>query len=312
LAVRDADVKATLHTFVPVLLGRGSVQLSGYIDQVIASYLGQGMVAALANAQTLYLLPVSLFGMAVSAAELPEMSGVAGDQAARAEHMRERLRGALRRVVFLVVPSAVAFVTVGDSIVSLLFQSGRFGAHATNTVWVILIGSALGLASGTQGRLLASAFYALGDPRPPLRAALLRVAITGLGGFALALPVRAWLGYSATWGAFGLTASAGVAAWIEFMLLRHTLAARIGGVPTPVRLGLGALAVALFAGASGHAASGAAQRLGAPAWLASASAVVVFGAVYLGVMTAARVPEARDLLRRVLRRKTNTSVRKSA
>src|SRR5262249_40170986 len=69
LAVRDEGVRATLRAFLPVLLGRGSVQLSGYIDQVIASYLGEEIVAAMSNAQTLYMLPVSLFGMAVSAAE---------------------------------------------------------------------------------------------------------------------------------------------------------------------------------------------------------------------------------------------------
>src|SRR5580704_7882696 len=72
-AVRDPGVRATLHAFVPIVLGRGSVQLSGYIDQALASYLAEGMVAALGYAQILYLLPVSLFGMAVSAAELPEM-----------------------------------------------------------------------------------------------------------------------------------------------------------------------------------------------------------------------------------------------
>src|SRR6185295_20369890 len=81
LAVRAPGVQSTLRAFVPVVLGRGSVQLSGYIDQVLASYLGTGIVTAISNAQTLYLLPVSLFGMAVSAAELPEMSSTTGGAA---------------------------------------------------------------------------------------------------------------------------------------------------------------------------------------------------------------------------------------
>ena len=50
------------------------VQLSAFIDHILASLLPTGAVAALTNAQTLYLLPVSLFGMSVSASELPEMS----------------------------------------------------------------------------------------------------------------------------------------------------------------------------------------------------------------------------------------------
>jgi len=298
LAVRDPGVAATLRAFVPVLLGRGSVQLSGYVDQVLASYLGQGILAAISAAQILYLLPVSLFGMAVSAAELPEMSSATGGEAVRAEHLQHRLRGSLRRIVFLVVPSAVAFVAIGRSIVALLFQTGRFSAGDTEIVWIILAGSAIGLSAGTQGRLLGSAFYALGDPRPPLRAALVRVAITAALGWAFALPLRDQLGYSPTWGAFGLTASAGLAAWIEFSLLRRWLARRIGPVPIPFRLGLGALAVAALAGGLGYSAGQLASTTGAPVWLSASAAIATFGIVYLGLMIVAGVPEASAFTRR--------------
>jgi putative peptidoglycan lipid II flippase len=301
-AVADPGVRATLRAFVPVLIGRGSVQISGYIDQVLASYLGAGIVTAMANAQTLYLLPVSLFGMAVSAAELPEMASATGSDDARAAQLRDRLRAGLRRVVFLVVPSAVAFVAIGQAIVALLYQSGRFTAADTDVVWLVLAGSALGLSAGTQGRLLSSAFYALGDPRVPLRAALVRVAITAALGYAFALPLRDHLGYAGAWGAFGLTASAGFAAWVEFLLLRRWLARRIGAVPIPVRLGLGALAAALVAGALGYADLALGRALDLPSWLADAGAIAVFGMTYLGLMIAARVPEAAAFTRRLRRR----------
>jgi putative peptidoglycan lipid II flippase len=240
--------------------------------------------------------------MAVSAAELPEMSSATGSEAARAEKLQARLRGSLRRVVFLVVPSAVAFVIIGRWIVALLFQTGRFGAAETETVWIVLAGSALGLSAGTQGRLLGSAFYALGDPTPPLRAALVRVAITGVLGWAFALPLRDALGYGATWGAFGLTASAGFAAWIEFLLLRRWLARRIGPVPVPVRLGLGALAAALAAGAIGYGAGTLAARVGAHTWLAASIAIAAFGAAYFAIAIAAAIPEAAAFTRRRRRR----------
>ena len=303
LAVRDPGVRATLNAFVPVLLGRGSVQLSAYVDQVIASYLGAGVVAAMFNAQVLYLLPVSLFGMAVSAAELPEMASAVGGEHARAEHLQKRLTPALRRVVFLVVPSAIAFIAIGGSIVALLFQTGRFGAQDTRVVWIILAGSALGLSAGTQGRLLGSAFYALGDPKPPLRAALFRVAITGVTGWAFALPLRHALGYGVEWGAFGLTASAGFAAWIEFLLLKLWLERRIGKVAIPTTLGLGAAAAASAAGAAGFGASYLAAELGAQPWISAILAIGVFGAIYLGVMAAAKVPEAGGFVRRLTRRR---------
>ena len=296
LAVRDPGVQTTLRAFVPVLLGRGSVQLSGYLDTVLASFLGESIVAAMGYAQIVYLLPVSLFGMAVSAAELPEMSSALGDADARAQHLQTRLRGALRRVVFLVVPSAVAFVAIGGAIVALLFQTGRFGAHDTYVVWLILAGSAIGLSASTQGRLLGSAFYALGDPKRPLHAALVRVAFTGVLGYLFAIPLRDSLGYSAAWGAFGLTASAGFAAWIEFELLRRWLAERIGGVPVPAKLGLGALAAGALAGALGLAVW---HYLPARTGIRAIASIAVFGAAYLATMAIANVPEVGALTRRI-------------
>jgi putative peptidoglycan lipid II flippase len=303
LDTRHAGVRATLRAFVPVVFGRGSVQISAYVDQILASFLGEAIVAAMFNAQTLYLLPVSLFGMAISAAELPEMAGTAGDAEARAHHLQARLAGSLRRVVFLVVPSAVAFIMIGGPIVALLFQTGRFGARDTELVWIVLAGSALGLAASTQGRLFASAFYALGDPTPPLRAALVRVGFGGLVGWAVVLPLRHALGYHARWGAFGLAAAASLAAWIEYALLRRGLAARIGRVPVPVRFALGCLGAAALAGAAGYGAATLAGHLGARAWRPALAAIPAFGAVYFGAMLAAKVPEARGVVRRLTRRR---------
>jgi putative peptidoglycan lipid II flippase len=298
---KHPGVRTTLRTFVPVVIGRGSVQISAYVDEILASFLGKGIVAAMFNAQTLYLLPVSLFGMAISAAELPEMASATGDADARSAHLQKRLASSLRRLVFLVVPSAVAFVAIGGSLVALLFETGRFGARETEVVWVILAGSALGLTASAQGRLLASAFYALGDARPPLHAALVRVALGGITGFLVVFPLRDAAGYSAAWGAFGVTAAASLVAWIEFELLRRWLGARIGRVPVPGKLLAGALAASILAGALGHGAGYLATELGAKAWQAALVAIPVFGAVYLGAMALARVPEAAGITRRVLR-----------
>jgi putative peptidoglycan lipid II flippase len=301
LALEHPGVRSTLSTFGTVVVGRGSVQISAYVDQLLASFLGAGLVAAMSNAQTLYLLPVSLFGMAISAAELPEMASAQGDAEARARQLQARLASSMRRVLFLVVPSAVAFIAIGDSIVTLLFQTGRFTAADTVRVWVVLSGSALGIVASTQGRLLASAFYANSDAKPVLHAAQLRVVINAALGWVMVLPLRHALGYDAMWGAFGLTASASLAAWIEWALLRRWLASRLGGVPSARRLGLGALASALLAAALGRGSAWAASALHAPASVVALLAIAIFGAIYLATMALAGVPEITALLRRLRR-----------
>jgi putative peptidoglycan lipid II flippase len=210
------------------------VQISAYVDALLASLLPTGAVAALAYAQTLYTLPVSLFGMSVSAAELPAMSGALGAESEVAEVLRARLDAGLRQIAFFVIPSVVAFLVLGDVIVAAIYQTGRFNHTDAMYVWGILAGSTVGLLASTLGRLYASTYYALKDTRTPLRYAVLRVVLTTVLGYLSAIPLPPALGIEARWGVAGLTISAGISSWVEFTLLRHTLNRRIGATGLPI------------------------------------------------------------------------------
>jgi len=225
------SVRTVIRNFGPVFVSRGVVQLSAYIDAIIASYLPTGAASALSNAQTIYLLPVSLFGMSISASELPEMSRAVGADANFAANLRERLVKGLRRIAFLVIPSVVAFIALGDIIAGAIYESGRFTHADSIWEWGILAGSGVGLLASTQGRLYSSAFYALKDTRTPLRFAIVRIALTTVLGYFCAVPLPPLLGINPKWGVAGLTASAGVSGWVEFLLLRRALGRRIGSDP---------------------------------------------------------------------------------
>jgi putative peptidoglycan lipid II flippase len=179
LAIANAHVRQVLHSFFPVFMSRGVVQISAFVDAFLASFLGQGAVVALNYAQSLYTLPVSLFGMSVSAAELPAMSKTLGTESVVAETLRHRLDEGLKRISFFIVPSAVAFLALGDVIAAVLYQTGKFNRDDSVYVWTILAGAAVGLLASTLGRLYSSTYYALRDTRTPLRYAVLRVAFGG-------------------------------------------------------------------------------------------------------------------------------------
>lgn len=229
-SIASPHVRTVLRNFGPVFVGRGVTQLSAYIDSTIASLLVLGSVSTLNYAQLLYMLPVSLFGMSISAAELPAMSSVTGATAEVAEQLRERLALAMRRVAFFIVPSAVAFLAFGDLLARLVYQGGEFGGEQARWVWSVLAGSAIGLLASTLGRLYASAFYALRDTKTPLRFAMVRVGLTTGLGIAASLWLPEALGIDARWGVAGLTGASGLSAWIEFLLLRHAVRKRIGAV----------------------------------------------------------------------------------
>jgi putative peptidoglycan lipid II flippase len=227
--VRSVHVAAVVAAFIPVFISRGVFQISGFIDLWLASFLPKGNVL-LTYAQTLYMLPVSLFGMSVSASELPAMSRAIGTDSEIAATLRTRLSNGLEKISFFVVPSAVAFLALGNVVVATMYRTGRFGDQDVLYVWAALAGSGVGLLAQTMGRLYSSTFYALRDTRTPLRYALVRVALTLLLGYMFALPLPRALGIDRNWGVAGLTASAGIAGWVEFVLLRRGLQARIGPV----------------------------------------------------------------------------------
>jgi putative peptidoglycan lipid II flippase len=291
------QVREVLRNFGPVFVSRGVVQISGYVDSLLASLLGTGAVAGLTNAQTLYLLPVSLFGMSVSAAELPAMSSTLGGTEEVAAHLRWRLDSGLRQIAFFIVPSAMAFLALGGVITAVLFQSGRFKGADSQYVWAILAGSAVGLLAQTLGRLYSSAYYALRDTRTPLRFAIVRVVLTTGLGYLCAVPLPHWIGIDPKWGVAGLTASAGVAGWVEFTLLRRTLNARIGRTGLPASL-VARLWLAAVTGAT--AAWGVKLALG-PRHPLSFGLVVIatYGIVYIAAAWLLRVEECSALVRRL-------------
>jgi putative peptidoglycan lipid II flippase len=295
----SAAVATVIRNFFPVFVGRGVVQISAYVDTVLASLLPTGAVAGLSYAQVLYTLPVSLFGMSVSAAELPEMASAVGAESERATYLRGRLEAGLRQIAFMVVPSAVAFLALGDVIVGALYQSGEFTRGMTVYVWAILAGSVVGLLASTMGRLYASTFWALHDTRTPLRTASIRVGLTVGLGYLFALPLPRALGIEARWGAAGLTASAGIAGWIEFLLLRRALNRRIGRTGLPV-----SLSARLWGSAIAAAASGLALRRVLPMHQPVIVAIFLlgtYGAIYLVLTAVLGVAEAGGLLRRLKR-----------
>lgn len=293
-------VRSVIRNFGPIFVSRGVVQISAYIDSMIASLLPTGAVAALGYGQVISVLPVSLFSMSVSAAELPVLSSAVGNQEQVAALLRHRLSAGLRRIAFFVIPSAVAFLVLGDVLAGALYQSGRFHRTDAVYVWSVLAGSAVGLLATSLGRLYSSAFYALLDTRTPLRFAIVRVALTTVLGILFALPMPHWIGIDQKWGIAGLTASAGIAGWVEFTLLRHALGQRIGRTPLSADFLVKLWSIAFVAALPGY---GLKQTLGTAHPIPLACVVLpLYGAIYFGGSMLMGIEESRVALSTLTRR----------
>lgn len=306
LARIAAPLRSVFNNLTPVVISRGVINLSSYIDNILASLLPTGAVAALNYGQLLYMLPISLFGYSVAASELPAMSRAAG---AMPEQMsailRTRINRGLRQIAFMTVPSSAAFLILGDVIVAMIYQSGAFTRADAIYVWAVLAGSGVGLLAATMGRLYNSAFYALFDTRTPLRFAIIRVVLTLVLGYLCAIPLPPMLGIAQKWGVAGLTVSAGVSGWVEFALLRWALNRRIGwtGLERSFlaklwALALGAAAIGFFMKL--HMA-GFGPRIQGLAILSTYGGLYFFGAWMLGL------PELKQFTDQITRRFSSRS-----
>jgi putative peptidoglycan lipid II flippase len=290
---RTPGLATVVRNFGPAFVSRGVVQISGFFDAMIGSLLPIGAVATITNAQLLYTLPISLFGMSIAAAELPELS----ERAAREEGLLDRLKAGSAQVAFFIVPTALAFLFLGDLVTRLVFQSGAFTDRDTTWVWATLAGSTGGLLPQAWSRLLNSTYYALGDTKTPLKFATIRVATALAVGLLCALVAPKLLGFDPRWGTVGLSLATAVAGSLEYFLLRRELRRRIGP-----EVGAGAPLVRLAAagGTAVLVALGLVRLIGSwPRIPVAVAGLASFGVVYLVVTHLLNVPESGRLLRRV-------------
>jgi putative peptidoglycan lipid II flippase len=297
LQTKTENIRVVIKNFFPVVLSRGVVQVSAYIDNLLASFLPTGAVSSLAYSQTLYLLPVSLFGMSVSAAELPTMSQAQGSDEEVFRFLRERLMRGLRQIAFFIIPSVVGFVVLGDVIVSAIFQTGEFNHDNAIYVWKVLAGATIGLLATTQGRLYSSAFYSLKDTRTPLKFAVVRVILTTILGYLFALPIPRYFHLDPSLGTVGLTASAGMSGWVEFLLLKRALNKRVGNTYLSVKYQIQLWFPALLGAMTGFFIKWNFLK-NTGAIFTAVIVLFVYGVIYLLGTLAIGVPESRQFLSR--------------
>jgi putative peptidoglycan lipid II flippase len=323
LNTRLPGVRSVLSRFGPVVMGRGVVQILGYVDLWLASFLAVGAVSSLTYAQVLYLLPISVFGMSVAAAELPDLSEVNVHDPDTRRAFRRRMEAGMGRILFYVAPTTTLFIVVGDVIVRVLFQRGAIDSDDTTAIWYVIAAFSLGLPATTASRLLQNALYALGDARTPARLAAVRVSVAALVGLALMFPldrltieggqIQGWGDIFALGplpesvrtdtngvphlGIVGLALGAALSSWMEYRLLSTAVAWRIGRSRLGGRwinpIAAACIAAAVVAFATELVFGEMYSILAAPLILGPA------GLAYLVVAHALRVPEATATLGRI-------------
>ncbi|HEV2198528.1 MAG TPA: murein biosynthesis integral membrane protein MurJ [Bryobacteraceae bacterium] len=219
-------LRRILHLMVPAILGSAAVQINVMINTNFASSVHDpvrgfdGPVSWLSYAFRFMQLPIGLFGVALGSATLPSISRHAA--AGNMDDFRRTLSKSLAMVFLLTVPSSVGLAVLGKSIIGAIYQGGRFQLYDTQQTAVALSCYAIGLAGYAAVKVIAPAYYALGDARTPM---LVSVASVAVNFAAAELMIRVL-----HFGHAGLALSTSVVALFAFVALFEILRRRVGGV----------------------------------------------------------------------------------
>lgn len=195
------DTTLLLKRFWPAALGVGVLQISYMIDMMLASFLYEKAVTYLQFANRFYQMPLSLIGISLSTVLLPHFANAIskGDHHQANFSFQQAMLGGIS----LAMAATVGIVVLADEMILTLLQHGAFTVDAATATALAMAAYTLGLPGYILTKITSTAFFANGDTRTPVKAALYALALNlvanavfmqflGHVGIALATAVSGW------------------------------------------------------------------------------------------------------------------------
>ena len=303
--LRHEGVRHILGLMGPALIGSASGQINVLVNTNFAAglrdasgHVMNGPVSWLAYAYRFFILPLGVFGIAIASAALPRLSQSAAHR--NLVEFRQILSRSILMILLLTVPASVGLAMLGESMIGIVYEHGKFLAFDTHQTALALSCYAVGLAGYSVLKLVAPAFYALGDSRTPMVVSIASVIVNAVAAFAM---VRI-----AGFGHAGLALTTSVVSTFSALALLILLRSKVGALQgRRLVIGLAKIAAAAaLMGAVCHAvvvASHAFLRTPALARVADVAVGVPAGLVsFYAIAAALRVPELAHARAEVLRK----------
>ena len=296
----DPGLRAIAALLPPLFLSAAVSEANVFVDRMVGSTLGEGIISALNYAFRVVTLPHGLLAMALVQALYPSLAAVAG--AADGAAFRRLLQRGLGLLMAVLAPMTAALVALRDPIVAFVYGRGSFDARDAALTALALAAYGLGLVPMALRDLAGRALYAQRDSRTPALAAVVAMGVNVVGDVVLGR----WLGIT------GLALATSLSFTVGLVLLLGRLhrgrravdladllvrAGRVAAAAVVAGLVMATAYRALLdrwqipAAALGAGTAGAAVELGLVALPGLAGC-----AVYLLLLVLLRAPEAGDLL----------------
>lgn len=235
---RHPGVRKIGRLALPRVIELSFLQLVKNVELLLASLIGNGAYTYLTFADSLRLLPVSLFGASIAKASLPILSYCAKDR----ENFGKIFYDSLAQILFFTLPFSVFLAVLRIPAVRLVFGAARFDWEATVQTSYALSAYSLGICAYSLVFLLNRSFYALKETRIPV--------VVSIGSFILDIGFAFWLVISFRVPVWGLALASSLATILQAVVLFFLLQKKIGFLAAKVVKTLGRILLAsLIAGA---------------------------------------------------------------
>ncbi len=183
---KDPGVKRVLLLMAPAIFGVSVSQINLLLDTVLASFLPTGSVSWLYYSDRLVELPLGVFAIAIGTVILPSLSRqyVSEDK----EKFTHTMDWALRWILFIGLPAAVALIILANPILTTLFEYGKTTASDTLMSSLSLRAYACGLLAFMLIKVLAPGYFARQDTKTPVKIGIIAMALNMVFNFALVIP----------------------------------------------------------------------------------------------------------------------------
>lgn len=162
----DEAVRKVLKLMAPAMFGVSVGQINLLFDTVLASFLPDGSITWLYFSDRLTELPLGVFGVGIATVVLPSLSR---QHAAGTERFSHTLDWALRMILLIGLPAAIALLVLAKPILGALFQYGEYLSKDVEMSAYSLRAYSLGLVAFMMIKVLASGYFSRQDTRTPVR-----------------------------------------------------------------------------------------------------------------------------------------------
>ncbi len=189
-----------------------------FISSAMLSSLNGGVVYGYQQAFQLVLLPIAVFGIALSQAAFPSLAIFVATR--EWEQMRHTIVSSIKIILFLSIPTSMVMMILARPLTDLLFGYGQFSADKLYVIYIPLIFFAIGAPALSLIEILVRAYYAIQDAKTAVTVGVVELAfVIGLSVILLN-----------SMGAAGLALASSLGATIEATALLIILRSRIGKI----------------------------------------------------------------------------------